>query len=184
MSYGCLFCRSGSEERIIRDLRNIQPALECLSPKRVRIRRKGERETVSLFPGYIFFKTHANAVNLCAEDANTNIVSPSKEVDEATVDFRTIVGKTDVYRLLRYPNGDWALKGSDLHLAMLLFEWGGIVKLSRGKFTENGVKMISGPLFEYESCITKIDKRAKTARVTIDFHGEKIEMWLGFEIGE
>ena len=70
--YGCLFCRSGSEERIIRELGLSHPTMSCLSPKRVRIRRQGEKELASLFPGYIFFHLARH------------------------IDFRTIVQKTDI----------------------------------------------------------------------------------------
>ena len=79
--YGCLFCRSGSEEQIINDQKSSHPELDCISPKRVRIRRQGEEEIVTLFPGYILFKVSCK------------------------VDFRTIVNKNDIYRLLKYPTG-------------------------------------------------------------------------------
>ena len=170
--YGCLFCRSGSEERIIRDLKNSHPTLTCISPKRVRVRRQGEKETVTLFPGYIFFKTPSTVAT----------VAPDTTV--AAVDFRSIIQKSDVYRLLQYIDGKWELCGSDLRIAMFLFEMGGVLDLSKGRFEGDTLRFISGPLKEYEDYITKIDKRAKTAQVTIEFHGERIIMWLGFEIEE
>lgn len=160
-AYGCLFCRSGSEDRIIRELENSHPSLTCIAPKRVRIRRRGGvgiEELVSLFPGYIFF---------C-----TSVIQ----------EFRTLLQKADIYRLLRYPNGDWKLYGSDLYIATLMFEVDGVVGLSKACFEGNTVKILEGPLKDYEGCIIKINKRAKTAQVKVDFQGKVLIMWLGFEI--
>ena len=157
-TYGCLFCRSGSEETLIGDLKSSHPHLICLSPKKVRVRRQGEHEIVTLFPGYIFFHTSLD------------------------FDMRALVQKANVYRLLRYPNGEWKLHGSDLHMAMMLFEIGEIIELSRARFDGNKVEILSGPLIRFKKYITKINKRAKTAQVTIDFHGEILIMWLGLEI--
>ena len=58
-TYGCLFCRSGVEERIISELKILLPNIQALSPKKIRIRRfanEAVEEIVSLFPGYIFLK--------------------------------------------------------------------------------------------------------------------------------
>lgn len=158
MAYGCLFCRSGSEERIIEELKNSFPAICCSSPKRERIRRQGEKEIVTLFPGYILFKTNIET------------------------DFQIITKKTDVYRLLRYPSGSWELRGSDLDIAMDVFEMGGIVELSKACFEGDNVSIISGPLFKYRESIVDINKRVKTAKVEIVFQGKKVLVWLGFEI--
>ena len=156
--YGCLFCRSGSEERIINDLKNSHPDLDCISPKRVRIRRQGEEEVVSLFPGYIIFKVSGQ------------------------IDFRTIINKNDIYRLLKYPAGGWTLEGDDQNTAMMLFAMGGVVRLSRARFEENQVIMIDGPLKEFESNIKQINKRAKTANIEFEFQGRMLSVWLGFEV--
>ena len=156
--YGCFFCRSGSEERIIHEMSISHPQMDCIVPKRVRIRRQGEKETVTLFPGYIFFRI------------------------SSSIDFRALVQKTDVYKLLQYPNGDWVLHGADLKIAMMIFEMGGVFILSKACYNDTGIQFLSGPLKEYENHITKIDKRAKTARVTMVFHGREMTLWLGYEI--
>jgi len=160
VAYGCIFCRSGSEDRIIRELKSSRPEMVCISPKRVRIRRQGEKELATLFPGYIFFRS------------------------SATVDFRTMLQRDEIYRLLQYPSGDWKLRGSDLLIAVFMFDLGGIVGLSKARFDGNGIRILSGPLKEYENSITKLDKRAKTAQVTIHFHGMELIMWFGFEIDD
>ena len=158
VAYGCLFCRSGSEERIIQGLKNSYPNMECLSPKRVRIRRQGEKELATLFPGYIFFRN------------SDPVIIP------------TLKQTAEIYRVLQYPNGEWKLHGSDLSVAMMMFEWGGTIELSKACFKEDGVKIISGPLKAYENSITRVNKRTKTAQVMINFNGEALVMWLGFEI--
>lgn len=156
--YGCFFCRSGSEERIIHELGLSHPEMNCISPKRMRIRRQGEKELVSLFPGYIFFHLTKR------------------------IDFRAIMQKNDVYRLLKYPNGDWELMGSDLMFTKWIFAMGGIIGLSKARFEGNAVSFLSGSLKDYEDRIKEINKRAKTAQVIIDFHGNEFTIWLGFEI--
>ena len=53
-AYGCLFCRSGREQKIIRELAQLAPEVEAVSPVKVRRRRSGEgsrEELVTLFPG-------------------------------------------------------------------------------------------------------------------------------------
>ena len=159
-SYGCLFCRSGSEERIIGDWQSSHPALECISPKRVRVRRQGDKNLDTLIPGYIFFYT----------------TDP--------VDFRSIVDKNDVYRLLKYPTGSWQLYGTDLQIAQMMFEMGGIIGLSKAEFDGEIVRILDGPLKVYEKHITRFDKRAKTAQIQFDFQGKLVTIWLGFEIME
>ena len=83
---------------------------------------------------------------------------------------------------MQYPTGDWKLIGSDLLLAEWLFETGGIIGLSNARFEEDGVRVVSGPLNDYEDRIKEINKRAKTAKIIIDFHGMELTLWLGFEI--
>ena len=157
MAYGCLFCRSGSERRVIEELKNSYPKISCISPKRERVRRQGEKEIVTMFPGYILFKTSIKT------------------------DFQIITKKTDVYRLLRYPSGSWELRGGDLDIAIALFEMDGIVGLSKACYEGNTVRMIEGPLFKYREKIVEINKRAKTARIEIAFQEKKVMVWLGFE---
>ena len=160
LSYGCLFCRSGSEDRIIGDLQYSHPFVQCISPKRIRVRRQGEKNLDTLMPGYIFFKT------------------------ETDIDFRSILNKEDVYRLLKYPTGDWKLNETDLQIAQMMFEMGGIVGLSKAVFEGDTVRIIDGPMKIYENHITKFDKRAKTAQVQFDFQGKLVTIWLGFVIEE
>ena len=44
--------------------------------------------------------------------------------------------------------------------------------------------MTEGALKRYEASITRVNHRARTAEVRVDFHGKVLTMWLGFELIE
>ena len=158
---GCFFCRSGSEERFIADMKRAFPGLNMLSPKKVRLRRRGGSgvpETVTLFPGYVFFRTSGD------------------------FDPRGLLSRQYVYRLLTYPNGDWRLHGPDLALAEWAFMNDGVVGLSRARYAEDGLRFVDGALKRYEDKIVKINRRAGTAQIRLMLMNECVELWLGYEI--
>lgn len=158
---GCLFCRSGAEDRIISELKISHPGINALSPKKIRIRRYGGmavEEQVTLFPGYIFFNSTGDT------------------------EFRGILSKQDVYRLLTYPNGDWNLRGDDRAIAEMMFNHNGVIGLSKAFYEGDSVHIADGALKDLEGSIIKLNKRAKTAQVKIEFAGKNLILWLGYEI--
>lgn len=164
LSCGCLFCWTGKEENVILQMRSRFPGVEAIAPLKLRHRRTDGtlvEERVRLFPGYIFFRN----------------VDP-----DAVLELRRF---DDVLRLLVYPDDDWRLRGADLQLAEMLFEANGVVGFSVAYFDKGDrIHITEGFLKTYEGAITRVNRRARTAEVRVDFQGKTITMWLGFETME
>ena len=164
VSRGCLFCRSGREKSVIQVLKPLYPDIRAIVPVKTRYRREGgvaREETVTLLPGYVFFE--------------------AEELPPA----RQLLRFDDVLRLLTYADGDWRLHGSDDQFARVLFRTEGRIGLSRAYYDEgNRVRITEGFLKEYEGSIIRVNRRARTAEVSIDFQDKRVSMWLGFELIE
>jgi len=159
---GCLFCRTGREKNVIRQLDCLLPHSRSVSPVKLRLRREGgaaREETVPLLPGYVFFET--------CEDL------PRRE----------ILGMEDVLKLLTYADGDWRLHGSDDQFAGMLFRHDGKIALSQAFFDEGDrIRIVDGFMKEYEGSIIRVNRRARTAEVRIPFQDKQISMWIGYEL--
>lgn len=176
-AYGCLFCRVGCEERVVRELRRKEPDVRLIFPVKLRYNRgKKACEKVPLFPGYVFFCTSTNK------------------------DLKQITSSRSVFRVLTYENAksdrrfvvaqkeiaeeNWKLIGSDKAIAEKLFSCNGEIGFSKAYYENDRIRIVEGFLKEYEGRITKVNHRMKTALVTIDFAGTSLKIWLGFELFE
>ena len=60
LQYGCVFCRTGKEIEIAKQLERRFPGLRAVAVEKLRYRRSqgvAHEEKVVLFPGYVFFST-------------------------------------------------------------------------------------------------------------------------------
>lgn len=164
LQYGCISCRAGAEERLKREIEEKLPDLDVIFPRKMRIRRMGgaafEEET-PLFPGYVFFSTETETPNL-----------------------REFLRKDYVFRLLTNPDGDWQLSGSDREFAELLYSNGGLIGFSKAFYEGDTIRVVDGFLKNYEGSIIRLNKRARTAEVKVQFRGKTVSMWLGYELLE
>ena len=163
VEYGCLFCRSGAEDKVVADVKKTQPNVDAIACKRRRLRRMGGtvmEETVSLFPGYVFLRT-------CG-----------------VIDIQALRLISYVYRLLTDSEGNWQLRGADCDLAELLFKTNGIIGFSKAYYEGATIRICEGFMKGYEGNIIRLNKRAKTAQIALDFRGKRIELWLGYELIE
>lgn len=163
LAYGCLFGLTGDEDAVIRALVDRHPGVEAISPKRVRIRRAGgvgTEEQVTLFPGYVFFRVRA-----------------------ADPDFTPKVWRLPA-RLLTYDDGVWQLHGADAQIAQAFFEAGGVVKLSTAYYEGDRIRILDGFLKNYEGSIARVNHRARTAEIKVQFQDKTLSLWLGFELVE
>lgn len=160
--YGCLFCRTGKEDKTIQQLTAMYPDVKAISPRKMRYRRHGKEaveEQVPLFPGYIFFRTIPE--------------------DERTYHFAAF---EDALRLLCYNRNNWRLIGADEAMARTFFEYHGVVGFSKAYYEGDRICIAEGFLKQYEGSIIRVNHRAKTAEIRVEFQGKIITMWLGFEL--
>ncbi len=163
VEYGCIFCRSGCEDQLKTEMEARFPEMRLIFPKRMRLRRMGGvafEEAVVLFPGYVFFSTQ--------EEVKT----------------REIMRLNHVYRLLTDPEGKWPLQGADRAFVEMLFSTDGTIGFSKAFYEGDRIRVAEGFLKDYEGNIIKLNKRARTAQIRIEFHGKIITMWLGYELME
>lgn len=161
--FGCLFCRSGNEDKVLMELKVLHPEIESFVPKKLRYRRHGgkaEEERVTLFPGYIFFRASGD------------------------VSLRDVLRRDQFFRLLDYGEKDWRLTGADELIARRLYEAGGTIGFSKAFYERDRIRILDGFLKEYEGRITRVNHRARTAEITLEIQGKTVRTWLGFELIE
>ncbi len=167
---GCLFCKSGKEQDVVRQFQRAFPEGRALAPTRSRYRRVRDtavEERVTLLPGYVFFEADAEGV----------------EALEAALP--AFVRSDSVLKLLRYTDGTWRLRGYDDQFARLLFEAGGNIGVSQAYFDVNKrIRILGGFLKGREGAIVRVNRKAKTVEVRVDLQGKKVSMRLGYEMVE
>ncbi len=160
MNTYCLYCKSGSEEKVVRSLeKSIRERLheeaEILYPIRVmNQKRRGIWNKVNqpLFPGYVFLYLS----------------------DDIPFPLFLIHEERNAYKVLRNLDASLALKGGDEEYAMWVYRHHGIIRPSKVKF-ENGrlVKVIDGPLLDMSGKIVKVDRHHKRVNVSFMFGGKE-----------
>ena len=184
MEYGCLFCVTGHERNVMNYL--LDQGIKAISPIKIRLRRrKGamELENVLLFPGYVFF-----AIDDVDSQGIITVRSEQKKEYEfyqqiqENQDLHIIKSHSDVIKVLRSgENGKWELAGADKEFVQQLFSIDGEIGLSKAYYVGKKIHIQSGFLKKYESSITAVNRRAKTAHVTVTINDREFSLWLGFE---
>lgn len=171
---GCFFCRTGKEEDVVRHFRMTFPSDIAIAPTRTRYRRTRDdaiEERVPLLPGYVFFEIRREG-------------DPAPHVSEATLLALLKFSRADsVLRLLKYSDDQWQLRGYDDQFAEMLIRTGGNIGVSQAYFDEGKrIRILDGFLKGYEGSIIRLNKKNRTAEVSVDFRGKKMSMWLGYEL--
>lgn len=161
MAYGCLFCITGREERIVQRIAESCPLVHAVTMRKMKYRTShGQKRTEEalLLPSYVFFTAPTD-----------------------TDPFQALP-KTDVIRILLSNDGEWQLQGEDLRFAKWLFQYDGLLDFSKAHREGDRIRIISGPLKDMEGKITRIDKRGRSGQVMVEFQGRTIPIWLSFEL--
>ena len=171
---GCFFCKCGKERDVVRHFRAVFPKDRAIVPTRTRYRRTREavfEEEVPLLPGYVFFEIREEG-------------KPAPEITEGILLALLDFARTDsVLRLLKYTDGDWRLRGFDDQFAEMLIKTGGNIGVSKAYFDEGKrIRITDGFLKDYEGDIVRVNKKTRTAEISVDFQGKKVSMWLGYEL--
>jgi len=158
--YGCLFCITGLERNVVTYLG--QKKIQAISPFKLRYRRHrgvANLESVTLFPGYVFFTA-----------------------DSEGLDPQILRSHSDVIKVL-YSGNDtrWALIRSDRVFAEELFAVDGEIGLSSAYYVGDRIHIEDGFLKKYEGEIIAVNRRAKTAHIKVTISDKVFSLWLGFE---
>jgi transcriptional antiterminator NusG len=114
----------------------------------------------SIIPGYVFFESE-------------NLLEIFFWRDICKIEY--------IYYPLKYADNEKCLRGKDLAFVNWLKVNKGIIKIS--KVTEIGkkIKILEGPLKNYEGNIIKINKRQKCVAIKLDGEGIENIIWLSYE---
>lgn len=161
--YGCLFCKSGHEDRLVDEFRIRYPWIKAIAPSKLRHRRMGGKvieERVILFPGYVFIRV---------------------DHDGPEMDVLRTRYHENVLRVLTYEDGRWQLFGADRALVEALFQENGVIGFSKAYMEGERIRILEGFLKQYEGNIVRVNKRAGTAEIRVRLQDKTISTWLGFE---
>lgn len=143
-----------------RSNKNIQ--YQLLIPKRKITERKNAKYHQvlrNLFPGYIFVNT------------------------EQIIDFYySVISINKIYKFIKVDNDFLEVKQDEIDSILDLVNNEGVIEISEACNTENGIKILNGPLYKIEGKIRKIDKRKGRARVEFLIQCKKIHIDLGIKI--
>ena len=135
----CLFCKSGQEGMIIELLK--RSGYSAFSPLSVRNKPDAgglRRTKARLLPGYVFF-----------------------DADEAP-DWENIRRYSGVLKILRYEDGNCALRGEDLAFVDWLRRYEGMVDVSQVIKVGTKIAFVGGPLVGMEAKVLKVNKSRKS----------------------
>lgn len=165
----CLYCKTGSEEKLVtllkKDMRDyLNLDLEVIYPSRLMNQRKqGQWRRVEqpLLPGYIF---------LYLDDATEFPLFIIKQEREA-------------YKILRNPDGSMELRSGDMQYAMWVYNHGGKFVPSTIVFKDGQlIKVLDGPLKDMEGRIVKLDRHHKRVVVGFMFAGAERRVNLSVNV--
>ncbi len=140
----CLFCKSGQEGRIIELLNH--SGYSAFSPLSVRNKPDAgglRRTKARLLPGYVFF-----------------------DADEAP-DWENIRRYSGVLKILRYEDGNCAMRGEDLAFVDWLRRYEGLVDVSQVIKVGTKIAFVGGPLVGMEAKVLKVNKSRKSVQIAI-----------------
>ena len=161
MVYGCVFCLTGKEASVAEKIELNFPDIRALALRQKKRKTKNGKTTIEsivLFPGYVFFKTEEG-----------NFVFELTRID-------------GVLSVLSTPKGDWRLWGQDEEFTAWVFRNHGLIDFSKAYQEGDHIRILSGPLKDYEGEIIKIDKRNRNGQVALCFSGKTMKVWMGFEL--
>lgn len=161
VGYGCIFCVTGKETMVADNIARVCGDIEvCVARQMKRKTVNGRTSMVeaTLFPGYVFIK------------------APRK------CDILAHLPRDGMLCVLTSGDREWQLYGQDEIFARWLFDRGGRFDFSTAYQEGDRIRIVSGPLKDFEGHILKIDKRSRNGQVELTFSNRTFKIWLGFEI--
>lgn len=156
----CLYCKTGFEIEVASEINEKNESLITLPFLRLMHKsRNGERKLAqeALLKGYVF------------------IYAPLK------MDISSVETARYVYSILGRATGTGTLIDNDLKYAKWVLSLGGVVGISKALRVNEKVKIIAGPLLDFEGSIKDYSKKNRNCRVQIDIVGQQLSVWLPFD---
>ena len=154
----CLFCETTQEKSVEENLRKAGYSVISIFAERKLVKNgQIKQELRPIIPGYVFFE---------------NKIEPN---------WDEMSNIRHVFYPLKYSNNEKRLRGRDLEFAQWLKTHNGTIKISKVVDIGRKIKIIEGPLKDYEGKIIKVNKRQKCAAIKIDGEGLEFVIWLSYE---
>jgi transcriptional antiterminator NusG len=157
----CVFCETGCEgksEAFLQRLGNT--VITSFSERTVFKKGKSVKELRPVIPGYVFFSNNREP------------------------EWKEIRKYEHIYYPLCYSDNTKELRNNDLRFVKWLIRQNGVIGISKVIREGSRIKIIDGPLKEYEGKITKIKKRQKCAEIEIGTDKIINKIWLSYELIE
>ena len=155
--YACCYCQTGKEKSLAARLNERYPEMRAsVAEKLSRRRQHGEwvDQKKLLFSSYVFLSF------------------PSGELPKELFKEGLRFLKTD---------GEWPLQGQDEEFARKLFASDGVLGYSKACFEGDRIRILSGPLMDYQGKILRVDRRFRNCEVSITMGNREVRVWLGYE---
>jgi transcription antitermination factor NusG len=96
-------------------------------------------------------------------------------------DIRYIRSDNNPYRILKWQLELGKLFGDDYRYSEWVLQQDGLIGVSKAIKVNEMVKIVDGPLADFEGCIVKYSKRNRNCLVEVNFMNQTIRTWLPFE---
>ena len=96
-------------------------------------------------------------------------------------DIRYIRSDNNPYRILKWQLELGKLFGDDYRYSEWVLEQDGLIGVSKAIKVNEMVKIVDGPLADFEGYIVKYSKRNRNCLVEVNFMNQTIRTWLPFE---
>ena len=96
-------------------------------------------------------------------------------------DIRYIRSDNNPYRILKWQLELGKLFGDDYRYSEWVLQQDGLIGVSKAVKVNEKVKIVDGPLADFEGYIVKYSKRNRNCLVEVDFMNQTIRTWLPFE---
>lgn len=166
MEYGrvrCLFCNTGKEAQAVRLIQE-KGWGRAIFPQRMKtVLKDGSWINAAdpLLPGYVF--------------AYSN-----EEADHAA-EYQSL---SPVIRVLTYGDKTDVLKGRDLEFADWIWNLQGKIGIMKAVQVNDRIEIVDGVFKKLHGTITKMDKRRRTIRVSLETEGAPKQIWLAYDVVE
>jgi transcriptional antiterminator NusG len=160
----CICCKESKENDVELFLKQMgYNVISALAERTIIVNGKIENVLRSVIPGYVFFESE-NLLDIFT--------------------WKEICGMEYIFFPLKYADNEKGLRGNDLVFVNWLKRNNGLLKISKVIEIGKKIKVLEGPLKDYEGKIIKIRRRQKCVAIKLEGEGIENIVWLSYEYRE